>query len=149
MAASREWTGRLRRTYPALADLVLIVLIALTASAWLYSDTRVGPSAWLLAAALLLPLLLRRRAPLAAFALLVGVAGVQWLVGVELVADVTVLVALYTVAAQCSRRTFPYLHGLAGMSERVAAYGGSVTAGPGAESGWSVHATLRLNGKTP
>jgi signal transduction histidine kinase len=35
-------------------------------------------------------------------------------------------------------------HGLRGMSERVAALGGSVTAGPGEHGGWCVHARLPL-----
>ncbi|MDF9817032.1 histidine kinase [Streptomyces sp. SPB162] len=35
-------------------------------------------------------------------------------------------------------------HGLAGMAERAALYGGSVSAGPRSGGGWTVHATLDL-----
>ena len=34
-------------------------------------------------------------------------------------------------------------HGLVGMSERSAAFGGILTAGPGSDGGWRVAATLR------
>jgi signal transduction histidine kinase len=37
-------------------------------------------------------------------------------------------------------------HGLAGMTERAAPYGGTVTAGPGPDRGWRVHAHLALDG---
>jgi signal transduction histidine kinase len=36
-------------------------------------------------------------------------------------------------------------HGLAGMSERAAVFGGTVTAGPRPGGGWRVHATLNLD----
>lgn len=38
-------------------------------------------------------------------------------------------------------------HGLTGMTERAAPYGGRVEAGPGAERGWRVHAHLELDGR--
>ncbi|WP_369216321.1 sensor histidine kinase, partial [Streptomyces flavofungini] len=57
-----------------------------------------------LTAALTLPLLWRRRAPLAVFGVVAGAASVQWLMDVPLPADVALLVALYTVAANASRR---------------------------------------------
>jgi len=33
--------------------------------------------------------------------------------------------------------------GLAGMAERAALYGGTVSAGPAPDGGWTVHATLK------
>ncbi|WP_405008292.1 histidine kinase [Kitasatospora purpeofusca] len=58
-----------------------------------------------LTAALALPLLWRRRAPLAVFGAVVAAAFVQWLLDVQLPADIAVLVALYTLAAHSGRRT--------------------------------------------
>ena len=40
-------------------------------------------------------------------------------------------------------------HGLAGMRERVALYGGSLEAGPTPDGGWRVHAALPLRGSVP
>ena len=60
--------------------------------------------AWLLAQALVLPLLGRRRHPTGVFAVLAAAAFVQWLAGIRLGADAALLVALFTVASQCSRR---------------------------------------------
>ncbi|MEV6978811.1 histidine kinase [Kitasatospora sp. NPDC093806] len=62
------------------------------------------PLALALTAALALPLLWRRRAPRAVFGAVVAAAAVQWLTGVQLEADVAVLVALYTAAAHSDRR---------------------------------------------
>ena len=53
-----------------------------------------------LVAALTLPLVLRRRAPIAVFAVMATVAFVQFLVGSPLLADSALLVALYTVASE-------------------------------------------------
>ncbi|MFJ4670895.1 sensor histidine kinase [Kitasatospora purpeofusca] len=58
-----------------------------------------------LSAALALPLLWRRRAPLAVFGAVVAAALVQWLLDIQLPADIAVLVALYTLAAHSARRT--------------------------------------------
>ena len=85
--------NRLTR-HPLLADLLLtLVLLAL---GMIGSD---GHSR-LFAFALTLPLIWRRRAPFAVFAVICVVAFVQWLADVNQVADVALLVAIYTVAAQ-------------------------------------------------
>ncbi|MFJ8475953.1 sensor histidine kinase [Kitasatospora sp. NPDC094011] len=55
-------------------------------------------------AALALPLLWRRRAPLTVFGTVAGAAFAQWLTGLQLPADAALLVALYTVAAHAGRR---------------------------------------------
>ena len=60
--------------------------------------------AWLLTFLLAVPLADRRRAPINAFLVITAVAFVQWLASVELVADVALLVALYTVAAHRPQR---------------------------------------------
>nr|BFE79129.1 hypothetical protein GCM10020093_017300 [Planobispora longispora] len=57
-----------------------------------------------LTAALALPLIWRRRAPLTVFGAVAAAAFVQWLMDVPLPADVALLVALYTVAANSDRR---------------------------------------------
>ncbi|MFD9597334.1 sensor histidine kinase [Kitasatospora sp. NPDC059973] len=62
------------------------------------------PAAVALTAALALPLLWRRRAPRTVFAAVTAAAFVQWLMGIQLPADVALLVALYTAAANSGRR---------------------------------------------
>jgi signal transduction histidine kinase len=59
---------------------------------------------WLIDVALVVPLIWRRRQPVAVFGVLAVVALVQWAVGLRLSADVALLVALYTVAAREPRR---------------------------------------------
>ena len=53
----------------------------------------------------MLPLVWRRRAPVAVFGVLAAVALLQWGFGLRLGADVALLVALYTVATSQPRRT--------------------------------------------
>lgn len=55
-------------------------------------------------ALLALPLVWRRRAPIAAFLAMSTVAFVQWCLDVRTPADMTLLIALYTVAAYASKR---------------------------------------------
>ncbi|GAA1535076.1 histidine kinase [Streptomyces albidochromogenes] len=62
------------------------------------------PVAVALTAALALPLVGRRRAPLTVFGAVAAAAFVQWLMDVQLLADLALLVALYTVAANAGRR---------------------------------------------
>jgi signal transduction histidine kinase len=70
---------------------------------WLAGQTGVGLAAWALQAGLIVPLAWRRRFPVAVFAVIAVVALVQWSVGTELLADVALLVSLYTVASQRPR----------------------------------------------
>jgi signal transduction histidine kinase len=58
----------------------------------------------LFSAALALPLVWRRRSPLRVFAVLAVIAGAQWVANYKVIADVALLVALYTVAAHEPRR---------------------------------------------
>jgi signal transduction histidine kinase len=62
------------------------------------------PVAVALTAALALPLVWRRRAPLTVFGAVAAAAFVQWLMDVPLPADIALLVALYTAAANSGRR---------------------------------------------
>ncbi|WP_412538091.1 histidine kinase [Longispora sp. K20-0274] len=62
------------------------------------------PVALALTAALALPLVWRRRAPRTVFGAVAVAALVQWLMDVPLPADIAVLVALYTAAANSGRR---------------------------------------------
>ncbi|MFI2508656.1 sensor histidine kinase [Streptomyces sp. NPDC018972] len=62
------------------------------------------PAAVALTAALALPLVWRRRAPLMVFGAVAAAAFVQWLMDVQLLADIALLIALYTVAANSGRR---------------------------------------------
>jgi signal transduction histidine kinase len=60
--------------------------------------------AWPLTLLLALPLAWRRRAPINVFLVITAVAFVQWLASLELLADIALLAALYTVAAHRPQR---------------------------------------------
>ena len=84
-----------------------VALGALFASSLARGDEPVA--AWLFAFGLTAPLVLRRRAPLAAFCVMAAVAFVQWLASVPSSADAALLVGLYSVAAYERRRWGPWL----------------------------------------
>src|SRR5262249_40740884 len=63
------------------------------------ADARL-PEYLLFSALLVIPLSWRRRRPLSTFAFVAVVALAQWIAGVELAADVVLLVSLYTVASR-------------------------------------------------
>ncbi|MEV7186631.1 histidine kinase [Kitasatospora sp. NPDC093102] len=99
MTAARRLGSRLP---PAVWDALLATLLLLNVI-----TTRAPhelPVATALTAALALPLLWRRRAPFTVFGAVAAAAFVQWLTDVQLPADVALLVALYTVAANAGRR---------------------------------------------
>ena len=88
---------RWMRAHPDVGDVTIAVLL-LVGSAPLY----ISHGLWgvVLALGLVVPLAVRRRHPVGAFAAITAVAFVQWLADVPvLLVDVAVLVALYTVAA--------------------------------------------------
>lgn len=97
------WRDRAARHPRAVDALVAaaVWLVTLPATVHLGQDRR---AAWLFAAGLVLPLIWRRRAPVAVFGVLAAVALVQWAVGIRLAADIALLVALYTVATTQPRR---------------------------------------------
>ncbi|SDP93742.1 Signal transduction histidine kinase [Lentzea jiangxiensis] len=99
VTTERRWASRLP---PAVWDALLPALLLLhVLTTWPPAEL---PVAAALTAALALPLLWRRRAPLAVFGVVATAALVQWLVDVQLPADVALLVALHTVAAKSGRR---------------------------------------------
>ncbi|MFJ6728467.1 sensor histidine kinase [Streptomyces sp. NPDC091281] len=100
-ARAAEWAPRVRAGLPpAAADALLVaVLLPLTTAAVAGRTVAVASSA-----ALLLPLAARRRAPLAVFGAVAAAAFAQWLLDLQLPADVALLVALYSVAVYASPR---------------------------------------------
>ncbi|MDQ0936658.1 sensor histidine kinase [Streptomyces turgidiscabies] len=99
MRAVRRWGSRLP---PMVWDSLLPALLLLN-----IMTTRAPqelPVAVALTAALALPLVWRRRAPLTMFGVVAAAAFVQWLMDVQLPADIALLVALYTAAANSGRR---------------------------------------------
>jgi signal transduction histidine kinase len=85
--------NRLHR-HPLLFDLLLaLVLLGVCVA------SASGGEARLFSAALILPLVWRRRAPLEIFCVVAAVAFAHWLADVNLTADIALLVAIYTVAA--------------------------------------------------
>ncbi|MEU9451120.1 sensor histidine kinase [Streptomyces sp. NPDC048277] len=95
-----EFLERVRR--PALAPLLVfgppLVCAALAVHELLYN--RASAADWTLAVAVIAPLALRRRAPAAVFWCCWAVAVLTWALGTVSLAELAVLVALYTVAAE-------------------------------------------------
>ncbi|WP_370950416.1 sensor histidine kinase [Amycolatopsis sp. cg5] len=91
----RRWASRLPPT--AWDSLLPALLLLHVLTMW-------TPTAFVLTAALAVPLVWRRRAPLTVFGVVVAAACVQWLVDIQLPADIALLVALYTVATTSARR---------------------------------------------
>jgi signal transduction histidine kinase len=98
--AWRRWASG----HPRAVDvLVACAVQALALPATLHA-ARSQPWAWAFDVALVLPLVWRRRAPVAVFAVQATVALVQWAVGPRLGADIALLVSLYTIAVTQPRR---------------------------------------------
>ena len=93
--------GRLRafdRRYATWVDLVLAAGLFLLCSGWLIE--RGSRSSLWIVAALIAPLVFRRRAPMTVFLVVSAVAFGQWVATGPALADVSLLVALYTVALE-------------------------------------------------
>jgi signal transduction histidine kinase len=103
--AWRVWE-RLRafdRRYAAWVDLFIALALFVACSGWLGRHEVHAFHAgdlWFVAG-LTLPLVFRRRAPMTVFLVIAAVALVQWFMTGPLLADCALLVALYTVAAEC------------------------------------------------
>ncbi|MDT5026309.1 MAG: hypothetical protein QOE61_2735 [Micromonosporaceae bacterium] len=92
------------RKHPIAADAAFTVLLfAITAERVLRSPPPLA-WAWALQAALLLPLVWRRKAPTAVFVAVACVALVQWLSNRLLAADLALLISFYTMAAYATAR---------------------------------------------
>ncbi|WP_236791822.1 sensor histidine kinase [Amycolatopsis sp. GM8] len=99
----RAWPRR----HPLAADALLAVVVAL---AMVGRDrfevfTEQFPWSVVFGVLLVVPLVWRRHAPLVVFGWMAVVAAVQWLVWQVVVADAALLIALYTVAVLCGRKT--------------------------------------------
>lgn len=102
LAAARrrpDWTRRV-----LLIDIVVMLALNVATAIPLLHRGDTAPGVWLLDQAIVLPLALRRRYPIAVFAVVAVLASVQWLTGERLPADAALLLAFYTVAAHDSRR---------------------------------------------
>jgi signal transduction histidine kinase len=84
-------------THALITDVVFTLLVAVVSTPWLRT-AEPGVRPWLLQAGLLIPLVWRRRYPVTVFAVVCAVALAQWFLRIELVADLSLLVALSTVA---------------------------------------------------
>ena len=92
----RAWDQR----FAIVVDTTLALGLFLVCSGW-FSFSKVShPDLWFVAG-LTLPLILRRRAPIGVFLVIAVVAFAQWSTTAPLVADSALLVALYTVTAEC------------------------------------------------
>ncbi|HTQ91483.1 MAG TPA: hypothetical protein VMK84_18520, partial [Streptosporangiaceae bacterium] len=94
---------RLIRTHPLASDALLAAVLLGLCSAWLAWSDFASYRAAIVQTALIATLIFRRRHPSAVFLAASAIAFVQWLLGVPLLGDVALLVALYTVAAHESR----------------------------------------------
>jgi signal transduction histidine kinase len=94
------WSARRRWALDALVVAIIVGIGSLRAP-----DAGAELKPWLFTVALALPLLWRRRAPVAVFAVVTAVALVQWTLDVRAFGDSALLVALYTIAATQPLRT--------------------------------------------
>lgn len=106
--ATARWyrLSRLRtwpRRHPLLADTVLMLGVVLLVGFRRAEPGELRHVPLLLGVLLVLPLIWRRHAPLTVFGVMAAVAAVQWLVARAEIADVALLIALYTVAANRGR----------------------------------------------
>ncbi|MHB1535440.1 MAG: sensor histidine kinase [Acidimicrobiales bacterium] len=90
--------------HPRLLDVALAATVALVSTPWLFTHRKLGTLAWLVQVLLIVPLVWRRRYPIGVLGVLVAAALVQWLSAAPYPAEVSLLVALYTIATLRPRR---------------------------------------------
>ena len=95
---------RVLDAHPWITDVMLPALLAVLTAVPLLHAGATSPWVWFLDLALIGPLVLRRRYPLAVFYGIAAVACVQWLTAERLAADAALLLALYAVATRESRQ---------------------------------------------
>ena len=95
--------SRLADAHPVVADTSVALAVAILSVAWFVDRAGSGLSGWTVQVALIVPLVWRRRYPVAVFAIIALVALVQWVIGVEMVGDIALLVSLYTLASHRPR----------------------------------------------
>jgi signal transduction histidine kinase len=93
------WLRAFDRRNATFVDLGLALALFVLCSGWVVKHDSLRPSLWFVAA-LTFPLVFRRRAPMTVFLVIAAVAFVQWLVTGPGLADLALLVALYTVALE-------------------------------------------------
>src|ERR1700722_4506545 len=94
-----EWLRAVDLRYATLVDVVLAAGLFVLCSVWVIEGTTTRPDLWFVAA-LIVPLVFRRRAPMTVFLVVAAVAFIQWLVTGPALADSALLGALYTVALE-------------------------------------------------
>jgi signal transduction histidine kinase len=99
-----EFARKLSRWHPLATDSIVTLLLILVSTGWLWRFPSATVSATLLQIALLAPLIVRRVRPTEVFLLMSAFALIQWLLGYQLIGDVGLLIALYSVAAHEERR---------------------------------------------
>ena len=93
--------GSLRpRRWDAISAAVVLLLVSLEVT-----PRHGGPGGVAFDIAFALPLLWRSRWPFPVFLVTAGIAFVQWLVGIRVLGDFALLIALYTVASRAEERT--------------------------------------------
>jgi signal transduction histidine kinase len=94
----------LQRRRPVVGDVVLVALLLLIGVGSHIGHLHMTPAGRAFTVALALPLLWRRRWPVAVFAVIAAIAFVQWAFDVRAFGDAALLVALYGVAVSQPRR---------------------------------------------
>ncbi len=94
---------RIVHTHSLATDALLAGAVLAVSTLWLVTSAFSGPRIAVLQAALILPLVWRRRSPSLVFCLMAALALVQWSFDYRMLGDAALLIALYTVAVHESR----------------------------------------------